>query len=82
MPLEIRVDDLSGEPTRALIAAHLDGMRDTSPPESVHALDHDALRHPDVTFWSAWDGDELAGIGAEIGIEPAGTLQHRGQPTE
>jgi putative acetyltransferase len=30
----------------------------------VHALDLDALRHPSITFWSAWIDDELAGIGA------------------
>ena len=39
-------------------------MHDTSPPESVHALDIDGLRHPTITFWSAWIDGELAGIGA------------------
>lgn len=58
------VDDLSGQPTRALIARHLAGMRSNSPPESVHALDVDRLRAPDVTFWSAWLGQEIAGCGA------------------
>lgn len=62
--IEFRVDDLSGGATRALIAAHLDGMHATSPPESVHALDTEGLRHPSVTFWSAWIDGELAGIGA------------------
>lgn len=61
---DIRVDDLSGAPTRALIAFHLAGMHDTSPPESVHALDIDALKHPDVTFWSAWIDGAIAGIAA------------------
>src|SRR6476469_4911232 len=32
-------DDLSGDATRALIAAHLSGMHEASPPESVFALD-------------------------------------------
>jgi putative acetyltransferase len=59
-----RVDDLSGAATRALIARHLAGMHEHSPPESVHALDVDKLRSPDVTFWSAWVGEELAGCGA------------------
>ncbi|GAA1994866.1 GNAT family N-acetyltransferase [Microbacterium pumilum] len=63
-PVEIHVDDLSGETTLALITAHLAGMHDTSPPESVHALDIDGLRHPAITFWSAWVDGELAGIGA------------------
>ena len=59
-----RRDDLSGEATRSLIARHLAGMRSNSPPESVHALDIDALRGPDMTFWSVWVGDEIAGCGA------------------
>jgi putative acetyltransferase len=67
--IEIRTDDLSGEATRALVAAHLAGMHDTSPPESVHALDIDGLRHPTITFWSAWIHGELAGIGALKAID-------------
>ena len=39
-----RVDDLSGEPTQALVKRHLAGMHENSPPESVHALDLDKLR--------------------------------------
>lgn len=58
------VDDLSGAPTRALIARHLTGMHEHSPPESVHAFDIDKLRAPEVTFWSAWVGEALAGCGA------------------
>jgi putative acetyltransferase len=64
LALEFRVDDLSGEPTRRLIARHLTGMRASSPAESVHALDIDALRGPDITFWSVWIGDDIAGCGA------------------
>ncbi|MFB8145429.1 GNAT family N-acetyltransferase [Microbacterium sp. NPDC056003] len=62
--IRIQPDDLSGDATRRLIAFHLAGMRETSPPESVHALDIDALRDPAVSFWSAWVHDDLAGIGA------------------
>jgi len=62
--LEIRPDDLSGEATRALIARHLKGMYETSPPESVHAFDIDKLKDPSVTFWSVWIGGEIAGCGA------------------
>ncbi|HYJ51168.1 MAG TPA: GNAT family N-acetyltransferase [Microbacterium sp.] len=62
--IEIRADDLSGDAIRALITRHLEGMHDTSPPDSVHALDLEGLRHPSITFWSAWIGGELAGIGA------------------
>jgi putative acetyltransferase len=66
-----RVDDLSGAAIRALIAQHLSGMHEHSPPESVHAFDVDKLRQPDVTFWSAWVGEELAGCGALKQIDPA-----------
>jgi putative acetyltransferase len=67
--LEIRVDDLSGEATRGLLALHLAGMREHSPPEYVFALDLSGLRAPDVTVWSAWDGPNVAGIAAlkEVG---------------
>lgn len=62
--LKFHLDDLSTEPTRALIARHLAGMHANSPPESVHAFDIDKLRQPDVMFWSAWLGEEIAGCGA------------------
>ncbi|MBN9178829.1 MAG: GNAT family N-acetyltransferase [Microbacterium sp.] len=64
MSLRIVVDDLTGAPTRALIAAHLAGMHENSPPESVHALDLGALTAPGITVWSAWRDDDLVGIGA------------------
>jgi putative acetyltransferase len=42
----------------------LAGMHASSPPESVHALDITELRRPDVSFWSAWLGEEIVGCGA------------------
>ncbi len=36
----------------------------TSPPESMHALDVDALKVDDIRFWTAWQGRELAGCAA------------------
>ena len=67
--IEIRTDDLTGEATRRLIAFHLAGMHETSPAESVHALDIDALRHPSLSVWSAWVDGELAGVGALKAID-------------
>ena len=64
LSLDFRIDNLSGQATRNLIARHLAGMRANSPPESVHALDIDGLRGPDMTFWSVWVADEIAGCGA------------------
>ena len=62
--------DLSNPQVIALLEAHLDGMHEHSPPESVHALDLDGLRAADVTFWSAWDGAELLGCGALKELDP------------
>ena len=64
MDITLRIDDLSGQAIRALIARHLSGMHENSPPESVHALGVDALKQPGVTVWSAWVGEEIAGCGA------------------
>lgn len=60
----IRADDLAGPAIAALLREHLDGVAEHSPPESIHALDLDGLRGPDVTVWSAWAGDEIVGCGA------------------
>ena len=62
--MNIIVDDLRGPEIRHLLQQHLDGMALHSPPESVHALDLDGLRRPDITFWTVWDGAELMGCGA------------------
>lgn len=62
--MDIRVDDLRGPEIARLLEQHMRSMREISPPESVHALDLGALRKPQITFWTAWEGAELAGCGA------------------
>jgi putative acetyltransferase len=61
---DIREDDLSGEPSRRLLALHLAGMQASSPPGSVYALDLSGLKAPGVTVWSVWEADRAIGIGA------------------
>lgn len=61
---EIREDDLSGAATQALVALHLEGMHAASPPGTSFALDLSGLKTPEVTVWSVWQGDRIAGIGA------------------
>ena len=62
--LTIKVDDLQGEAIRRLLALHLAGMHENTPPEHVFALDLSGLQTPQITVWSAWDGEALAGVGA------------------
>ncbi|MEO8000984.1 MAG: GNAT family N-acetyltransferase [Arenimonas sp.] len=59
--IEIHLDDLCGAEIAALLQEHLDSMALHSPPESVHALDLERLRKPEITFWSAWQDGELIG---------------------
>lgn len=69
--MDIRPDDLSGPEICALLEEHIQHMLSISPPDSVHALDLDALRKPDITFWSAWSGPELLGCGALKELDPS-----------
>jgi putative acetyltransferase len=62
--VRIRVDDLTGPEIRALLEEHLRSMHELSPPESVHALDLEGLRRPEITFWTAWEEGALVGCGA------------------
>jgi putative acetyltransferase len=62
--MKIIKDDLSGPEIAALLREHLASMAEHSPPESIHALDIEQLRKPDITFWTAWDANELLGCGA------------------
>jgi putative acetyltransferase len=60
----IREDDLTGEAIAALLTLHLREMHAWSPACSVHAMPIERLRAADVTFYSVWDGDQLAACGA------------------
>jgi len=62
--MKIETDDLSRSEVQALLNEHLQNMYELSPPESVHALDLEKLRRPEITFWSAWNGSLLLGCGA------------------
>ena len=68
--MNIKIDDLRGAAIHQLLQEHLQSMALHSPPESVHALDIEALRKPEVTFWTAWEGDELLGCGALKQLDP------------
>ncbi|MEZ9702437.1 GNAT family N-acetyltransferase [Vibrio sp. 10N.261.46.E12] len=59
--IEIKTDDLSGGEVIKLLEEHLADTYATSPAESVHALDLDGLKSPEITFFSAWKDSQLLG---------------------
>jgi putative acetyltransferase len=62
--MEIREDDLTGSDIVRFLGAHFEHMKQITPPGSVHALAVEGLLSPDVTVWSAWEGNVLLGCGA------------------
>lgn len=69
MAIDVRQDDLSSLEVHLLVAEHLSGMHENSPPGHINALAIQSLQAPSVTFWTAWVGGLLCGCGAlkEIG---------------
>lgn len=64
MTLRITADDRTHPAVLALLEAHFAGMLANSPEDSCHFLDLGGLGAADVSFWTIWDGDALAGMGA------------------
>lgn len=70
--MDIRLDrELSDPRIIDLLHEHLRDMARHSPPESIHALDLDGLRRPEVSFWTVWHGEALLGCGALKELAPA-----------
>ena len=68
--MDIRPDDLSAPEVQALLAAHVADMHRISPPGSVHVLDVEGLRKPEVSFYTLWIEGRLAGCGALKELDP------------
>jgi len=68
--MEIKIDDLTGSAIAELLREHLQNMAENSPPESIHALNLEQLRQPEITFWSVWQDSELLGCGALKELSP------------
>lgn len=62
--VNIQPDNLTSPEVHLLLQQHLQSMALHSPPESIHALDVDALLQPGIRFWTAWENDVLLGCGA------------------
>ena len=56
-----------------LLHTHRTRARAETAPGSAYALDPSGLRAPDLTFWSAWEGDAV--VGTHLGrYQPCGGL--------
>lgn len=64
MILMIRSGGLDDPQVLAMLKFHFDTNINVTPPGSAHVLDVSRLKADDVSFWSAWDGDRLMGVGA------------------
>lgn len=69
--MQIVAGGLEHPQVQDLLEVHLRSSQSHSPPGSVHALNLDALRHPSIRFWTAWDGEDLMGCGALKTLTPA-----------
>ncbi len=69
--MEIRIGELNHPAVISLLEEHHQDMLQHSPPESIHALDLSKLEQADITFWSVWQNNELAGCGALKTLEQA-----------
>jgi putative acetyltransferase len=47
-----------------LLHTHVSRARAETARGSAHALELSQLRGPEITFWSAWEGDTVVGVGA------------------
>ncbi len=48
----------------ALLEHHVATARAATAAGSAHALDLEALKSAEISFWSVWDADKLVGVGA------------------
>jgi len=62
--IEIKKGNVRDKSVMTLLKAHHDDMLLHSPVDSVHALDISKLEAPDITFFSLWLDNKLAGVGA------------------
>ena len=63
-PIKIVIDDLTSPKVIAFLNDHMQHMIKITPPGCVHALDIEALKRPEITFWSVWEESELVCCGA------------------
>ena len=68
--MKILLDDLSSPEVVAFLEDHLRHMIAITPSGCVHALDLEALKRPEISFWSVWKDALLLGCGALKELDP------------
>lgn len=68
--MQIRVGGLDDPAVQALLAVHVAFGRSHTPPENAHVLPAEGLASSAVSFWSAWEGNALAGFAALKELAP------------
>jgi putative acetyltransferase len=66
----VRPGDFNDDRVKALLTRHLEGMHANTPPGHVFALDWSALQEPEISFYAAWEDEDLLGVGALKQLEP------------
>lgn len=62
--MQLLLANLDDKAVQQLLLEHLEHLRTLSPPESVHALDLNALRAPEIELWTVWQNNQIMGCGA------------------
>lgn len=68
--MEIKQGMLHDQRIIHLIEDHMTLMEEFSPPSAYHHLDLHEYEDPELTLWSAWENDQLLGIGALKELTP------------
>lgn len=62
--MKISEGGLDDPQVAGLLRRHIVAARAQTAPGSAHALDLSRLKAPDITFWTAWEGEAALGVGA------------------
>ena len=62
--MQIRPGDFENEKVQSLLRLHVEGMHAASPPGTCFVLDLSGLKIPEISFFTAWEGRDLLGMGA------------------
>ncbi len=62
--MKIVAGGLDDSRVQQLLAHHFTSARAQTARGSAHALDLSGLKVPEISFWAAWEGETVVGIGA------------------